>query len=326
MFGARGPYLDPHQILFSTTLRWTDSTRHFAGSAEQFQRDTLGSNVTNRQRVLDLSTVYQSSKQDSVTLSVPILLHGSWGLRLPSPTATTPGGPKYTQDASGVGDIALIYRHWVHATEHAARGNYSIGIGVKLPTGDPHAMDDFPDRNGQNLMSRPVDWSIQPGTGGWGIIFDLQGFQRVGDLTLYASGTYLAEPLNVNGTPSILANFGAITPANEYRRYNSAADQYMVRLGGLIPVKQVKGLTFSLGARLEGVPSDDFIGGSDGFRRPGHTVFIEPGLIYNRGRDTYSMFGPVAIERRRDPDSHGSKGDATFPDYVLMFGYSHKFR
>lgn len=325
MFGARGPYLSPRDLLFSTTLRWTDSTRHFAGSAEQFQRDRLGSNVTNRQRVLDLSAQYQSSKQDSVSLSVPILLYGSWGLKLPQPTASTPGGPMYRQEASGIGDIAITYRHWALDTDHAHDGNYSLGIGVKLPTGDPHAMHDFPDRQGQNLMSRPVDWSIQPGTGGWGIIFDVQGFKKVGDLTLYGSGTYLAEPLNVNGTPSILANFGAITPANEYRRYNSAADQYMIRLGGLLPLKPVPGLTFSLGARMEGVPSNDFIGGSDGFRRPGHTVFIEPGLIYNRGRDTFSVFGPVAIERRRDPDSKGNPGDATFPDYVLMFGYSHRF-
>lgn len=325
MFGARGPYLQRHDVVFSTNLRWTNSSRHFSGSAEQFPRETLGSNVMNHQRVLDLGAQYQSSRQDSISLSIPILLYGSWGLKLPQPTATTPGGPKYNQEASGVGDISLTYRHWVLNTDHAQNGNYSVGVGVKLPTGDPHVMHDFPDRLGQNLMPRAVDWSIQPGTGGWGIIVDMQGFKKIGDLTLFASGTYVAEPMNVNGTPSILAAFGGVTPANEYRRYNSAADQYLVRLGGVIPVKPIKGLSFSLAARLEGVPSNDYIGGSDGFRRPGHTLFLEPGLVYNLGRDTFSVYGPVAIDRRRDPDSKGNKGDATFPDYVLMFGYSHRF-
>lgn len=218
-----------------------------------------------------------------------------------------------------------FWRHWVLDTERAKTANYAIGLGVKFPTGDPHVMHDFPDRQGQNLISRPVDWSIQPGTGGWGLVFDLQGFKRAGDITFFGSGTYLAEPKNVTGTPSILAAFSTITPANEYRRYNTAADQYIARVGGIVPVKPVKGLSLSIGARLEGVPVNDFIGKSDGFRRPGHTVYIEPGVFYTSGRDSWSVYGPVAVERRRDPDSHGNKGDATFPDYVLMFGYTHRF-
>jgi len=324
-FGANGPYIKRHDLVFTGNLRWSDSSRHFSGSAEQFNRENLGSNVMNRQRLLDLAAQYQSSRQDSVSLSIPVLLYGSWGLKLPQPTATTPGGPKYNQEASGLGDITVTYKHWVLNTDMAPKANYSIGLGVKLPTGDPHAMHLFPDLTGSNLISRPVDWSIQPGTGGWGIVFDVQGFKKAGDITFYASGTYIAEPMNVNGTPSILASFITITPPNEYRRYNTAADQYLLRVGGVLPLRPVPGLTFSLGARMEGVPSNDFIGGSDGFRRPGHTVYIEPGLLYTRGRDTFSLYGPIPIDRRRDPDSKGNKGDATFPDYVLMLGYSHTF-
>ena len=52
-----GPYLDRHDLLFSANLRTLTSTRHFAGSAEQFARDTLGSNVENRQTVLDLAAL-----------------------------------------------------------------------------------------------------------------------------------------------------------------------------------------------------------------------------------------------------------------------------
>ena len=52
-----------------------------------------------------------------------------------SPTATTPGGPQYNYEASGLGDIALITRHWVLDIDRCKGGNYSIGFGVKAPTG-----------------------------------------------------------------------------------------------------------------------------------------------------------------------------------------------
>jgi hypothetical protein len=306
-------------------LRWVDSSRHFSGSAEQFQRDALGSNVKTLNRVLDVGAQYQTSKQDSIGISIPILIHGQWGLKLPSPTANSPGGPQSNFVTNGLGDIAAIWRHWVLDIDHAPTGNYSIGLGVKFPTGDPHAMGNFPDRNGQNFMSRPADWSIQPGTGGWGLVMDVQGFKKIGPVTAYFSGSYLAEPMNVNGTPSILNTFGLITPANEYRRYNTAADQYLVRLGGMFPTRVVRDLTASIGVRLEGTPANDFIGASDGWRRPGHALFLDPGLVLSRGPDTWSIYTPIAIDRRREADSHGNKGDATFPDYLLLFSYSRRF-
>ena len=70
----------------------------------------------------------------------------------------------------------------------------------------------------------------------------------------------------------------------------------------------------------------DFIGKDTGFRRPGHALFIEPGLLYNHGNSTWSLYGPVAIERRREANAIGGKGDATFADYVILFGFSQKLR
>jgi hypothetical protein len=320
VFGAQGPYLHRHDALFAANLRWLDSSRHFAGSAEQFQRAENENNVVNRQRILDLSGTYQVNTQESVSLSIPILLYGSWSI--PRPLGPPPG-PRFTQESSGLGDIVLTYRRWMIDTEKAPNRNYSIGFGVKFPTGDPHVMDDFPDNNGQNIQPRPVDSSIQPGDGGWGVVFDVQGFHKLGNVTLFGSGTYLANPKNVNGTPR--SQSGPVPPDQEYRRFYSVPDQYLIRLGAIVPIRQVSGLNLSIGARLEGVPPDDFIGGSDGFRRPGHALFIEPGLIYARGRDTWSIHAPVAIERRRDPDTKGRTGDATFADYILLFGYSHRF-
>jgi hypothetical protein len=323
IFGGRNPYMTPHDFLFSASLRWLDATRHFSGSAEQFQRAAAGNNVVNRQRILDLGGTYQANLQESVSISIPVLLRGSWSVPLP----VNPPGQRYSLHGDGLGDVVITLRRWVHDVEKYKNENYSLGLGVKFPTGDPHQTSLFPDITGQNLIQRPVDQSIQPGDGGFGVVFDLQGFKQMGKLTLFASATYLANPKNVNGTPSILSDLfnGVLSPSDEYRRYNSVPDQYLVRVGGAVPLPMLKGMVLSVAGRFEGVPVHDLIGGSDGFRRPGHALFIEPGLVYGRGRDTFSFSAPVAIERRRDPDSHGVKGDATFADYFFLVGYTHKF-
>ena len=73
----------------------------------------------------------------------------------------------------------------------------------------------------------------------------------------------------------------------------------------------------SLGVRVEGVPRYDLIGRSDGFRRPGREVFVEPGISYCRGRSSVQFNLPRAIYRLRAPDPYtGAAGDATFPDWV----------
>jgi hypothetical protein len=314
VFGANGPYLPRHNLLFSATLRWQNAMRHFRGSEEQFQRFANNNNVVNRQRILDLSGTYQTSKADSISLSIPIMIDASWSI--PRPLGPPPG-TRYVQHSSGLSDIVATYRHWVLDPDTRKTGNYSVGFGVKFPTGDPHANHPFPDNTGQNIIDRPVDSSIQPGTGGWGLVFDVGAFQKMGDVTLFASGTYAAEPKNTTG---VARN---TTPGPD--QYYSAPDQYLVRLGGLVPIKPLRGTTLSVAFRLEGVPSKDFIGKDDGFRRPGHSLFIEPGLIYNRGRDTFSLHAPVAIERRREANARGTMGDATFADFFFLVGYQHRF-
>lgn len=325
MFGAEGPYLHPGDVEFNSNLRWSNSFRHFNASVEQKQRNTLGSNVSNRQRLLDLGGTYQENKQDSLSLSIPIEIYGAWGLKLPSPTATTPGGAQATQEARGLGDISLVYHRWIADVDRYKRGNVQLGFGIQAPTGNDDVTSLFPDRTGKNFMQRPADWSIQPGTGGWGLVFDFQGFQRVGDMTAYGSATYVAMLEDLTNTPSILANFGGVTAATAYEKYNTIADAYLLRAGGIMPIRKANGLNLSFGLRMEGVPISNLLSGGEGFRRPGYSVFIDPGLIWERGRDTWSFYGPLAAIRRRDEDSHGNKGDATFPDYVLMFGYAHKF-
>ena len=88
-------------------------------------------------------------------------------------------------------------------------------------------------------------------------------------------------------------------------------------------------LSGSLGGRFEGVPSLDLIGASDGFRRPGYVLSVEPGLSYALPHDSFSISVPIAWYRNRTqsyPEMvHGGHGDAFFADYLIIASYSHKW-
>src|SRR5262249_42651514 len=109
----------------------------------------------------------------------------------------------------------------------------------------------------------------------------------------------------------------------------SVTDQYLARAGVVYPVSKIRGLAVGLGVRDEGVPARDILGKSNGFRRPGYAVDVEPGLIYSRGKQSWSVSVPVPFRRDRTQsltDKHdGIHGDAAFADYVLLVGYSRRF-
>jgi hypothetical protein len=77
------------------------------------------------------------------------------------------------------------------------------------------------------------------------------------------------------------------------------------------------------------VPVRDAFGRSDGFRRPGYSISLDPGFLYVRGSYTFSGNLPFAVERNRKrsvPDyQNGRHGDAAFADYALMFSLSRRF-
>ena len=82
----------------------------------------------------------------------------------------------------------------------------------------------------------------------------------------------------------------------------------------------------SIGFRIEGVPRYDLIGDSHGWRRPGYESYVEPGFLFTHGRSTWSIYVPRALVRNRRPNPYtGNAGDATFPDYVVIMGYSYRF-
>src|SRR5207247_9543906 len=111
---------------------------------------------------------------------------------------------------------------------------------------------------------------IQPGDGGFGIVVDADGFVRFAKdrLTAYLGGTYLINPQDTNGVATYRS-----APGEEIM---SIADQYIARGG--VAWFPGKGFGLSLGLRAEGIPTYDFIGASNGFRRPGHALSVDPGV------------------------------------------------
>lgn len=251
-------------------------------------------------------------------------IDASWSIPLP---AQPPIGPRSEQNARGIGDISAIGRYWIRDTASHPRGNFAVGLGVKAPTGRYDVKDNYPVLNGTNPTLKAVDMSIQPGDGGWGVIFDFQGFKRIGKTVVLGNATYLANLRDTNGTPSIISGLGlGAIPAFANRLVNTVPDQYIARLGAAYPIGR-SGLFAGAWVRAEGVPRYDLIGESHGFRRPGYEIFFEPNLAYTRGADTWSLSVPLAHFRKRVTDPYTDfEGDATFPDSILLFGYAHRFQ
>ena len=321
MFGAASPYDAPGTWRVNVSVRNLTSDDHYRGAHEEEQRHTLGTFVINKQNSVDLSLGYAWTPRVSFAVGVPFI-KASWSI--PSPTSPIPG-PRARQDGSGLGDISVTGRMWVFNPAKHTRRNLSVGAGIKLPTGKHDVTDMIPDLSGQNLSERYVDQSVQPGDGGWGVSLEAQGFAQFKRVMLFGSGTYLMNPRNTNGTPSLIVTLGRQNvPANFDKLVNSVTDQYVARLGASLPLW--RGVVGSAAWRVEGLPRYDIIGASNGFRRPGVSMFVEPGLTYVRGRHQLNVNVPIGYYFNRKPDPNtGIAGDATFPRYIALASYGFRF-
>ena len=301
--------LDKGRWQVSLGLRKQLSHRHFVGTEEQKQRAAQGTEVVNNIYLYDVAITYAVNRRFNLTVSAPF-----------QHATRVRGTSTQVFHSSGIGDISVMGRVWLLKPPSESGQNISFGIGLKLPTGNPGVTDVTTLPNGQRVTS-VVDQSIQPGDGGWGIPLDVQAYKRIRKTTLYASASYLLNPRDTNGIPT-----GRSRPSEAIM---SVADQYLARVGFSRPVPYTRRFAFTMGWRIEGVPVRDLIGKSNGFRRPGYAMSVEPGLEYFRARDTWSIAVPVAVRRNRERSVSdilvGGTGDAAFADYFITLGYSHRF-
>lgn len=317
--GQASPYEEKGQWRITANYRWQKSDRHFRGIHEEPIRQQEGSEVINRVHLFDLATTYALSERTNVSLSVPVVFSNrSQAIRNSSREVIG----RFSTEASGLGDISLVGRRWMFDTKTHADRNLSLGLGIKFPTGREDVTDTFITGANTGTAVRTVDQSIQPGDGGWGAILDVQGFKSIGSrLMLHGAGTYLFNPRATNGVPTFRGRAAEAVM--------SVADQYLLRVGISAPLARQRAVSGSLSARMEGVPVRDAFGSSEGFRRPGYALSIEPGLVFSRGKGAVSISVPFAWKRNRQqsvPDKiDDSIGDAAFADYVVLTGYSYTF-
>jgi hypothetical protein len=307
--GAHGQnYLEAGQWQAGLAYRWVHSDRHFRGRHEEPERQARGTEVINDVHTFDLTATYALTRRLSLSLTVPFVHADRSSLYEHKGNNS---GERFHTQAGGLGDVRLMGNFWLFNPETSPDGNFALGAGLKAPTGDYKATDIFQRPNGP--MLRYVDSSIQPGDGGWGVLVEAQGFQKLFQNTYaYANGTYLINPRER-------------VPETGY----SVWDAYVVRAGLAYVLWPSQGLSLSLGGRMEGVPVRDLIGGSEGFRRPGYAISIEPGIAWTHRKFSAALTAPVAVERNRQRNVSdrrlGRHGDAAFADFTINASLTYRF-
>ncbi len=311
---SEGGYLMPGEWNIGIGYRHQFSFRHFVGDLEQTYRIQQGTQVMNKINLENFSATYQATPRFSFTVDVPLLLASRRAHNSP-----------YTTTAQGIGDTTFSAQGWLWNPKENTRGNVQFGLGISLPTGKDNVQNVVDSFNGKGPQTVTVDYSIQPGSGGYGILFQWVSYKNVGPAQLYFNGSYVATPQNTN---HVLRSANALA-SNPLTAYNSISDQYLLEAGIAYPIRRVRGLTATFGPRDEGVPARDLIGKSEGFRRPGFAISLEPGFQYARNRNVFSFSIGRAIYRDRTRSvadvATGGHGDAAFADWVWLGSYSFRF-
>lgn len=262
----------------------------------------------------DVQATYAFTPRFSTTLTVPWIDGQTSNPR-------EHAGVRHTAHASGLGDLRLVGTAWLFDPATSTKGNLSVGLGVKFPTGDDGATDTYYRAGGPQQL--PVDISIQPGDGGWGVMLETAGYRQLAEhWHLYGTAFYLVNPSEQNDTLTNLPVSGAIRPL-------SVPDQYQLRLGFSWTASPAHALTLSLGGRIDGIPAHDLVGGDEGFRRPGYVIYAEPGVTWSPGRHSLGVFVPLRLDANRTrnvyEESANMDGGGAFAESLLIVTYSFRF-
>jgi hypothetical protein len=318
--------LDRGEWQLAANYRYFKSFRHFRGDEEQPERIANNTEVINWSHAWDLNVAYGITPRLFGNFTLPFVYNERSSLYEHGRQS------RHMTFSGGLADIRLGLGYWLLDPAKHHGGNISLGLGVKIPSGDYNAQGAFKNvgLNGAPEM-RPVDQSIQPGDGGWGITADAQLFQTIANrLFVYGNAFYLINPRGTNSTRTYRETLSALL-TNE--SIMSVPDQFGLRFG-LTYGTPLPGLALSFGGRMEGVPVRDLIGDSAGFRRPGYVLSVEPGLVYGLGRWAFNLNVPVAVYRNRTQSMTDKEtqqetgnprhGDAAFADYLVGAGVFYR--
>jgi len=275
----------------------------------------------------DISATHFLNKGWSINVSLPLIANR----RSATLEHGGPGTPRYSTNSSGMGDLRLTAYKWLLQPSISQKINLQFGLGIKFPTGNYKAEDYFI-RNDSTRVLAPVNPSIQLGDGGTGIITEFNGFYIFNKtVSLYGNLYYLFSPKEHNGVFTTAG--GPVTDMQMQTKnfQTSVTDQYSIRAGINL---NFTSLSLSTGLRHEGVPVYDIIGGSNGTRRAGYNLSLEPGIIYKIKNIAFYTYLPVIVSRRvkqNVPDKKASElsgihtvTQGGFANYLVFAGVAFK--
>lgn len=296
-----------HNLTVDIGYRVFNSNKYFIGD-DEIARPTA---VRNHQNIFDIGLEYRLSRRWSLIADIPVY----------NGTRNQLYSPSGIYQVSGLGDVTIGAQSWIFRPPTENGGNVAVSLALKIPTGINNATGSALYKG--QIVKATADQSMQPGDGGWGFVVGSQAYKALWRHSdVYAQGQYLFNPENTNGIATFRSQPG--------QGIMSVTDQYLFRTGISQGMPKVRGLAFSIGVRAEGVPVRDLIGNSDGFRRPGAIISLDPGVMYDFHRTVISINGPWALYRNRPPsvpelENHTLNGDAFFADYTIIASVSHHF-
>ena len=312
---------------FGVNARYFKSYKHFVGTVEQKEREEAGTEVINHSFSTELSLTHRLNSRWSFGFYAPIIANARSSMYEHYGNASKSPNARRQTHSFGLGDVRLAAYYWLVDPAKMTKANVQVGAGIKLPTGDYRYQDYFW-KNDSTKVLGPVDQSIQLGDGGTGFSTEVNAFYQFNrSLGLYGNGYYLFNPREQNAVSTARGGTVSASAVQNGSDVMSVPDQFMFRLGANLSVSK---FLFSAGLRVEGVPAKDIIGGSNGFRRPGYVVSVEPVAAYKTKKTQFYLSVPYALERNRIqsvPDKIRTQltgvytqGDAAFADYTVNFG------
>lgn len=320
---------------FSTTAwqlninsRYFKAFRDFKGTRNQYTPKENESIITSYLMDVSLSKFLNSGW--SLNFSLPVSANSREASLEHGGANTT----RHTTRSFGLGDIRLTAYKWLVRPTIKQKGNIQLGLGIKFPTGD-YKYQDYFYRNDSTKVLSAVNPSIQLGDGGTGLITELNLFYILNatrTISLYGNFYYLVNPREQNGTINTAGRVPSRIDSLANSFIVSVPDQYSLRAGINFNVKD---WALSLGLRNEGIPVNDLIGGSEGFRKPGYNVSVEPGIVYKIKKVTLYAYVPFIIAReikQNVPEKFKTQYTGVYTastggsgDYQVFLGMQFKF-
>jgi hypothetical protein len=287
------------------------SNEWFIGSEDRSELAPGGQSPVFKVHTLVADVGYSLNERFRLHVSVPV--------SRASFSRIWPDKVRHEQTATGIGDVSLMGEAWILTPRTHARGNVSVGLGVKAPTGSHTITSRSYSATGS--VEFPADQTIQPGDGGWALLSQIQAFRQVTERTYaYAAGSYMASPkahTNVRLSPTSTV-------------YWAVPDVYSARAGGAVSVLPDYGLSMSLGGRVDGIPVHDLLGGGDDdtIKRTSYVLFADPGLSLARGNGTLTLSMPYRLKVNRQKSLYEQRTNGVngggFAKYLLFASYSHR--